>query len=293
MSSGAGRAAHAGMACLGRGAAGGGLCSPAKLALWRCRGKFLSTIYSPAAPSSLPSPVTSLVTSPATCRVTNHVTGQVTSLVTSGIVEHRHSVDCHVIGIAMPHSSLVTSQVTGRAVEHGRLCSNHFSGTGPRASRRTAATRGLAPSQVTSHPVTVAQSFTSQVTNRAPAADERWRILGRGNPVVHHALYSGIASSQGTRQPVTVTRSFTSQIPERRLTAAEEGKKLQVRGVPVVHHALYSAPQLPPRHRFPMPVFQIIHDTLIEDGVVDPRQVGHFTVSLTPWLKDTTSLLIQ
>jgi len=43
----------------------------------------------------------------------------------------------------------------------------------------------------------------------------------------------------------------------------------------VVHHSLHSAPQLPPRHRFPMPVFQVIHDALIADGVVHPRQVRH------------------
>ena len=42
---------------------------------------------------------------------------------------------------------------------------------------------------------------------------------------------------------------------------------------PVVHHPLYSAPQLGPRHRFPMQVFQRIHDQLLAKGTVDPRQV--------------------
>jgi acetoin utilization deacetylase AcuC-like enzyme len=45
------------------------------------------------------------------------------------------------------------------------------------------------------------------------------------------------------------------------------------RGLPVVHHELYSAPRLPHGHRFPMGVFQRIHDTLLAEGVVAPGQV--------------------
>lgn len=48
---------------------------------------------------------------------------------------------------------------------------------------------------------------------------------------------------------------------------------LRVDGVPVVHHPLYSAPQLRDGHRFPMQVFQTIHNLLLEDKVVDNDQV--------------------
>ena len=49
--------------------------------------------------------------------------------------------------------------------------------------------------------------------------------------------------------------------------------QLQRDGVPVVHHPMYSAPLLPPRHRFPMQVFQTIHDSLVDDDVIHPDQV--------------------
>jgi len=49
--------------------------------------------------------------------------------------------------------------------------------------------------------------------------------------------------------------------------------RLQVDGVPIVHHPLYSAPQLKEGHRFPMQVFQTIHDLLVEDDVVVQDQV--------------------
>ena len=48
---------------------------------------------------------------------------------------------------------------------------------------------------------------------------------------------------------------------------------LQVDAVPIVHHPLYSAPQLQQGHRFPMQIFQRIHDSLIQDDVVQPEQV--------------------
>lgn len=43
---------------------------------------------------------------------------------------------------------------------------------------------------------------------------------------------------------------------------------------PVVYHPLYSAPQLPPGHTFPMQVFGRIHQLLLEEGTVEPGQVG-------------------
>lgn len=49
--------------------------------------------------------------------------------------------------------------------------------------------------------------------------------------------------------------------------------RLQRDAVPVVHHPLYSAPTLKTGHRFPMRVFQTIHDLLLSDGVIDARQV--------------------
>ncbi|GJP77522.1 hypothetical protein CLOP_g7901 [Closterium sp. NIES-67] len=44
-------------------------------------------------------------------------------------------------------------------------------------------------------------------------------------------------------------------------------------GLPVVHHALFSAPQLAAGHRFPMGVFEAIHDMLLREGMVRPAQV--------------------
>lgn len=49
--------------------------------------------------------------------------------------------------------------------------------------------------------------------------------------------------------------------------------RLQVNDVPIVHHPLYSAPQLKEGHRFPMQVFQTIHDLLLQDGVAVKDQV--------------------
>ena len=49
--------------------------------------------------------------------------------------------------------------------------------------------------------------------------------------------------------------------------------QLRTDGVPVVHTPMYSAPLLPPRHRFPMQIFQTIHDHLIDDSVIDAGQV--------------------
>lgn len=49
--------------------------------------------------------------------------------------------------------------------------------------------------------------------------------------------------------------------------------RLQVDAVPIVHHPLYSAPRLQQGHRFPMQIFQVIHDTLRQDEVVMPEQV--------------------
>lgn len=43
--------------------------------------------------------------------------------------------------------------------------------------------------------------------------------------------------------------------------------------LPVVHHPLFSAPLLPPGHRFPMQVFQRIHDRLVASGDVVPQQI--------------------
>jgi hypothetical protein len=48
---------------------------------------------------------------------------------------------------------------------------------------------------------------------------------------------------------------------------------LKVDGVPIVHHPSYSAPRLPQGHRFPMQIFQTIHDSLTRDGVVKADQV--------------------
>ena len=49
--------------------------------------------------------------------------------------------------------------------------------------------------------------------------------------------------------------------------------RLQVDAVPIVHHPLYSAPRLQQGHRFPMQIFQVIHDTLGQDELVMPGQV--------------------
>jgi hypothetical protein len=48
--------------------------------------------------------------------------------------------------------------------------------------------------------------------------------------------------------------------------------------IPTVYHELYSAPQLGPRHRFPMQVFGNIYLRLLQQGVIAPAQVhrpGH------------------
>jgi hypothetical protein len=44
--------------------------------------------------------------------------------------------------------------------------------------------------------------------------------------------------------------------------------------MPVVYHPLYSAPQLAAGHRFPMQVFGRIHDRLLQQGIIQPSQVG-------------------
>eukprot|EP00892_Ulva_mutabilis_P003258 jgi/Ulvmu1/1303/UM011_0030.1 len=49
--------------------------------------------------------------------------------------------------------------------------------------------------------------------------------------------------------------------------------RLLIDSVPVVHHPLYSAPQLRDGHRFPMRVFQTIHDILLEEGVAHQDQI--------------------
>lgn len=49
--------------------------------------------------------------------------------------------------------------------------------------------------------------------------------------------------------------------------------RLEHDGVPIVHHAMLSAPRLATGHRFPMQVFQTLHDYLLEDGVICARQV--------------------
>lgn len=43
--------------------------------------------------------------------------------------------------------------------------------------------------------------------------------------------------------------------------------------LPIVHHPLFSAPRLSPGHRFPMQVFQRIHDRLLASGDVLPEQI--------------------
>jgi acetoin utilization deacetylase AcuC-like enzyme len=53
------------------------------------------------------------------------------------------------------------------------------------------------------------------------------------------------------------------------MSASRSGARL----LPVVHHTLYSAPELPQGHRFPMKVFQRIHDLLITDRIVHPSQI--------------------
>ena len=55
--------------------------------------------------------------------------------------------------------------------------------------------------------------------------------------------------------------------------ALDQVPALKVDAVPIVHHPLYSAPQLHEGHRFPMQVFQVIHDTLMHDDIVQPSQV--------------------
>lgn len=42
--------------------------------------------------------------------------------------------------------------------------------------------------------------------------------------------------------------------------------------LPIVHHEFYSLPRLPDGHRFPMEVFQRIHDCA-GDGIISPHQV--------------------
>jgi hypothetical protein len=49
--------------------------------------------------------------------------------------------------------------------------------------------------------------------------------------------------------------------------------KLHLDAVPIVHHPLYSAPTLPTGHRFPMKIFQRIHDRLFQDSVARKNQV--------------------
>ena len=49
--------------------------------------------------------------------------------------------------------------------------------------------------------------------------------------------------------------------------------RLEHDGVPIVHHPMYSAPLLPAKHRFPMQVFQTLHDYLIDSDVISPAQV--------------------
>jgi hypothetical protein len=55
---------------------------------------------------------------------------------------------------------------------------------------------------------------------------------------------------------------------------------LQVDAVPIVHHPLYSAPNLQQGHRFPMKIFQAIHDSLLHDGVVRREQVNRGFLTL-------------
>lgn len=53
-------------------------------------------------------------------------------------------------------------------------------------------------------------------------------------------------------------------------------------GLPVVHHQAFSAPVLPKGHRFPMGVFQRIHDLLLSEGVIESWQV-QVPASLPQW----------
>lgn len=119
----------------------------------------------------------------------------------------------------------------------------------------------------------------SRCSERIPAAGSmlsRWHACLR--PCVKGTLQPLLRPAVGSRSSLSTSAAY----PYSDSLALYQGlqtlplPRLQLNAVPVVHHPLYSAPQLRPGHRFPMQIFQTIHDTLISDNVIDARQVRSF-----------------
>lgn len=76
---------------------------------------------------------------------------------------------------------------------------------------------------------------------------------------------------------LTPTPPLRTPTPRHRTSASSSSSAAKTTSsadlLSVVHHPLFSAPLLPPGHRFPMQVFQRIHDRLLASGDVLPAQI--------------------
>jgi acetoin utilization deacetylase AcuC-like enzyme len=80
------------------------------------------------------------------------------------------------------------------------------------------------------------------------------------------------------RASATLARAMTSMVHHSATRHAPGANG----AVPVVHHASYSKPVMPRGHRFPMTVFQRVHDILREEGVIARGQTNCFVPGRAP-----------
>ncbi|DBA88559.1 hypothetical protein WJX79_002699 [Trebouxia sp. C0005] len=88
-------------------------------------------------------------------------------------------------------------------------------------------------------------------------------------------LWRRVLLSQHSKRPsgLDVTWTYLLSPSSDRKQEIRQHRFSAVAALPIIHHPAYSKPQLPDGHRFPMGVFQRVHDLLIEDQVIQASQV--------------------